>query len=55
MKTTCDSNLAGSITSTKGTQLSAWETAVTAVATAWDIKLGKNADNVVALANVATA
>lgn len=54
MKTTCDANRDGSVTTNKNDESTNMSAAVTAVATAWDVKTGKNADNVVALANLAT-
>lgn len=54
MKTACDANRDGSVTTTKNDEATTWEAAVTKVATKWSLKTSSNADNVVALANLAT-
>ena len=54
LKTTCDTNRDGAITTTKNTETTTWEAAVTKVATKWSEKTSANAANVVALANLTT-
>jgi len=54
LKTACDTARDGSITTTKNDETTTWEAAVTKVATKWSLKTSSNADNVVALANLAT-
>lgn len=54
LKTACDAARDGSITTTKNDEATTWEAAVTKVATKWSLKTSSNAENVVALANLAT-
>lgn len=54
LKSTCDTNRDGAVTTTKNSETTTWEAAVTKVATKWSLKTSSNADDVVAQANLAT-
>lgn len=54
MKTACDAARDGSISSTKDTQVAAWDPAVTKVATKWNDKTTADVADKAALSNLAT-